>query len=279
LKVTEINESKIYLVTFGSGKAWKPAVARLRSQAKKSGRFGKVISFSEIDLDTEIMGIPSEFFSKNSRGFGLWIWKPYIVQKVLREFPECEIVFYLDAGCELNNNMRALEKLDHYIRVAKDNGCLAFEIPFLEKNWTAEFVLSQMSAEDLSETKQLAGGIFFLTNCVESSGFLSLWQNWMTRDDSIYLKGNRHLLESSRNFKEHRFDQSIFSILWKQNRWKVLPDESFWHPDWKENGESYPIWATRSRLRFSFASNIAFLFMYRLARFSLTKISKGSIQI
>ena len=60
---------------------------------------------------------------------------------------------------------------------------------------------------------------------------------------------------------------------------KILPDQSFWAPNWRNNGESYPIWSTRNKLRFSFASNHFFLFMYRVLRLILNVISKGKIII
>ena len=104
MNITIFNKSKIYLVTFGSGSTWKPAVGRLKSQCKKSKKFGKFISFSDKDLNLKLWNIDESFVKEYVRGYGLWIWKPFIVKKVFEVFPDCELILYLDAGCELNNN-------------------------------------------------------------------------------------------------------------------------------------------------------------------------------
>jgi len=278
VKVFEFNDSPFYLVTFGSGKVWRPAVKRLINQAGKSSRFGKVIAFDEEDVDPEILGLDLNFFQNNPRGYGLWIWKPHIVAKTMEMFPECRIIFYLDAGCEINTHDVALARLDHIFTECLKFEGVAFELPFLEKNWTSNFVLVKMDAVKLSSTKQIAGGIFLMTNTDENRKFLSQWFQWMTKDNSKYLVG-----AESENLdgilREHRFDQSIFSILWKLNRKHVLPDESFWAPNWRKDGQDYPIWATRSKLRISFAANSCYLFCYRVIRLLLRKISKEFLVI
>ncbi len=61
------------------------------------GGFDRVISYSPKDID-----LP--FFSKhikillNERGAGYWLWKPYIIYKVLKDVKESDYVFYADTG-------------------------------------------------------------------------------------------------------------------------------------------------------------------------------------
>ena len=279
MKIVEVNNSTVYLVSFGSGREWKPAVERLKSQATQSKRFGKIILFNENDIDTDELGVGSNFFFENPRGYGLWILKPFIVLKVLREFPDCSIVFYVDSGCELNTKPLALQKLDQYIALANDDGGLAFELPFFEENWTAEYVLENMRAKQFGTTRQLAGGIFFLKNNNDSINFLNSWLQWMLKEDSTFLKGDKDGTKTNPILKEHRFDQSLFSILWKKTNYQKIPDESFWAPNWRACGSLSPIWATRSKLRFSFAMNPQLLFAYRVVRYFLRKSTKGRIII
>ena len=48
-------------------------------------------------------------------------------------------------------------------------------------------------------------------------------------------------------FVEHRFDQSVFSCLYKKYDFDRYPDESWWGPEWQTLGQDFPIWAMRNR--------------------------------
>jgi hypothetical protein len=279
MEVVEVNQSPVYLVTFGSGKTWHPAVQRLKHQAIRSKRFGKIFLYDEKDLNFNLTENDFDFYQSNPRGYGMWIWKPLIIRRMLSLYPECEIVLYLDSGCEINSSMKGLEKLDSYIATVRQDGGLAFELPFVEENWTSDFVIDDMKARDLALTRQLAGGIFFIKNSIAYHAFLNSWINWMKKDDFKYLRGSNFNSSSNHMFHEHRFDQSIFSILWKKSRFTILPDESFWAPDWSTNGKDYPIWATRNRMRLSFASNRFVFFLYRVLRIFLRTATRKKIII
>jgi hypothetical protein len=279
MEIVEVNQSPVYLVTFGSGKTWYPAVQRLKHQAIRSKRFGKIVLYDEKDLNFNLTENDFDFYQSNPRGYGMWIWKPLIIRDMLNMYPECEIVLYLDSGCEINSSPAALEKFDSYIATVRQNGGIAFELPFIEENWTSDFVIEDMEARDLALTRQLAGGIFFIKNSISYHTFLDSWITWMKRDNFKYLTGSKFNSSSNHTFHEHRFDQSIFSILWKKNGFTILPDESFWASDWKLNGKDYPIWSTRNRLRFSYASNRFFLLIYRGLRIFLLTATRGKIII
>ena len=278
MDITSLSESKAYLVTFGSGSTWKPAVARLKSQCKKSKKFGKFISFSEKDLDLKLWRIDEAFIKENNRGYGLWIWKPFIIKKVFEIFPECELILYLDAGCELNNSPAAIKKLDSYINTAYNYGGLAFELPFIEKNWTAKCVIEKMDAVQFAETKQIAGGMFFLRNLPKNMKLLNLWGEIMREDNHANLLGICKAQDPNSNFKEHRYDQSIFSLLWKMSGLYKIKDESFWAPNWTL-GLKYPIWSARSKLRLSFNTFYPILLAYRVLRKFIYLISNKKLVV
>ena len=276
MKISKFNDSNVLLVTFGSGQEWKPAIRRLVRQVKQTRRFYGVVAFDERDLKGKIS---TSFLQQNVRGFGLWVWKPRIILSALDKFPECDFVVYLDAGCEVNSTPRALERLDEYVKICDISEGLAFEIPFQEKAWTSDFVLRELQAMNLSETNQIAGGMFLLKNIPKNRLFLEQWSSWMERENYRYLIGDAPDDLPKEVFKEHRFDQSIFSILWKLHAKPIIKDETFWAPDWKLRGGDFPIWSTRSRLGISFKTPQPFFFIYRAIRFFLLEISSGKIRI
>lgn len=246
------NEPKIHLVIFGGGKGYKRSARRLLSQANGKGIFSTCKSIYDSDLDRlfpETSQNISQVINKTggNLGFGLWIWKPDVILHLMSRTPENEIILYLDAGCTLNlKNLKAIKRLQDYAQMASIN-CL-----FAMQQWDGEFDQKDLSDKywgstelrdliDVSEsefvTNQVQSGIVFVKNCQTSRGFIEKWKAIMLQDDFKYLIG--------KGAAQYRYDQSIFSLLYKASRYPTIPDETYFYPMWEENGANFPIWATR----------------------------------
>ena len=242
----------LLFVTFGSGIAWRSAIRRLEKQASRFGKSGGLIIFDESDLQSLNPSVLS-FAQHYPKGFGLWKWKPLIIQEVLRMHPDVGTVIYLDAGCELNRTKKSLRRFDDYLKIVDANGGLGFEIPHLEIDWTHPELLEHF--ENIDQKNQLAGGILFLRNNFATKKLLQEWDYWMNTCESRYLIGTSVVENFPKNYKEHRYDQSIISLLWHKHKLPTLADETFWGPQWRKKGRGYPIWATRNRLSVSYRHN------------------------
>jgi hypothetical protein len=96
-----------YFITFGAGnKNFHEAVDRLANQVNKLNLFDKIIPYTEDYLknDNYFWEKHSFFIENNSRGYGYWLWKPYIIKKTMEEMKDGDILLYLDCGCEINYN-------------------------------------------------------------------------------------------------------------------------------------------------------------------------------
>ena len=93
-----------YFLTFGAGNSYIDAVQRLARQADEFKLFTEIFCMTESDLkeDLEFWGKHGEFMMNNRKGYGYYIWKPYIISKTLSKLEKDDILLYLDAGCELN---------------------------------------------------------------------------------------------------------------------------------------------------------------------------------
>ena len=249
---TNQNDALRILVTFGSSKSWGNASKRLARQAVNSGKFDQIIVFNEEDvysLDPDFR----KFSRNNPRGFGLWKWKPLILKETLLMFPTATCIIYLDAGCEINCSETALMKLDSYFSITEALGALGFELPLYEVDWTHPELVKLFDVSD--DARQIAGGIIFLKNNLTSFKILEEWESWMSKENSKFLKGDFVGAIFPEKFKEHRYDQSVLSLIWKNHNLPVIPDETYWGPNWRINGREYPIWATRNRMSISYNSN------------------------
>lgn len=255
------DKSQRILVTFGSGSTWKWATQRLTRQARKSHKFDLMLIYNEHDvfaIDPEFR----DFLKQYPKGFGLWKWKPLIIQETTRMYPGLQLLVYLDAGCEINSSYQALSRFDEYVSIAENEGALAFELPLLEKNWSHPSLLEKFKVHP--EDKQIAGGILFFMNSELTKSVVDDWRIWMNKERSKYLIGDSATGPVSSDFNQHRYDQSIISVLWRKYNLSTLADETYWGPDWSNNGNRFPIWATRNKLPISYNSNSILTMVFRV---------------
>jgi hypothetical protein len=123
---------KIHFLTFSNSEYMIPD--RIVDQANQFGEFSSIYSWSESNIPEFIEKHRYHFLLYKDRGFGLWIWKPYVILKRLLEMDKGEILVYSDAGVFLNSNgsTRFQEYMD-LLRI-EDNQIIAFEVNNLYKS-------------------------------------------------------------------------------------------------------------------------------------------------
>jgi hypothetical protein len=165
----------------------------------------------------------SEFYRRNKkilemkRGAGYWLWKPYIICEIVKNISEDEMVFYCDAG--KNDYYRFTRYPESLIKACEDSekGFLLGPIqPHVGKviNWTKRDCLTLMKVDKEP----------FLNN-----GLLATWSMWRGTQEALtfledwlrYCEDERCITdqpnvcgkENYLDFKDHRHDQSILSLL------------------------------------------------------------------
>lgn len=235
--------TQTHFITFGATK-YKNAVDRICLEAKKITVFDKIIGYREQDL----FSFPEfqqhkDFVYSNPRGFGYWIWKPFLIMKYMETMNENDILLYTDAGCTIQEKGR--KRMLEYIDIVKNHqsGIIGFELTHLEKTWTKMDLVKYLEAEQYIHTNQLLSGIIFLRNCENTRNLVRQWYeigiNYNLSDDSPSKIAN------DPSFIEHRHDQSIFSLLRKRNGCVIIPDETWFPTPYSEWNPEYPIWALR----------------------------------
>jgi hypothetical protein len=188
----------------------------------------------------------------HARGFGFWIWKPYLLMEELNQLPDGWGLVYLDAGCILNPTEKALHRLDLYKEYALENSIWATELlpkrgeSFLNRDWCKADTLNFLGADQrIKEKPQVQAGILLLKNDEICRSLVTRWYEACYQDSYHYLDDSPSVLPNASSFCEHRHDQSIFSILFRQLNLKPVPDETFFPGRWDTEGSGYPIWSPR----------------------------------
>ena len=207
-------------ITFASHGNYIDAGKRLLKQANDINLFTKTILYTPENLkeDTEFWNKHSAFINMNKRGYGYWLWKSYIIKKTMENMNEGDILLYLDCGCEIDN--RKKNKLIEYIDIVKKNNIKMIDSPTsstcLEKYWCKMDLIEtlEMNDEMYLNTPQRQAGALLILICNETQALVNEWYNigcnYHNIDDSP------SILPNLPGFKEHRHDQSIFSLLSKK---------------------------------------------------------------
>ena len=240
--------SSTYFVSFGGPSAnYHSALNRVCNEAIKFGLFTKIMGFTDIHLknDLEFWNTHRIFIESNSRGYGYWLWKSYLVKTQLKRMNEGDVLVYADAGCTLNVNGK--KRLIEYIDMCKnhESGMVSFQLTHLEHNWTKNDIIQHLNAsDDLVSSGQLVGGIFIIRKCARVNELVDKWYetccSYNLLDDTPSLTPNHP------TFVENRHDQSIWSILRKQHGSLIIPDETYFI-NWNADGIFFPLLATRKK--------------------------------
>jgi hypothetical protein len=203
-------------ITFGAGNEnFLKAVDRLTNQAKQTNLFDNVIGYTDEYLrnDKEFWEKHSNFILSNPRGYGYWIWKPYIIKKTLEQMTDGDKLLYLDCGCEIHILKKNIikEKLD----LVKKNSIISTNT-LIEKEWNKMDLIIKLGVLDdkylNSRQKQAGVNLYFV--CDKIRNFVNEWYELCC--DYHNIDNTPSVNKNFDCFKEHRNDQSVFSLLGKK---------------------------------------------------------------
>ena len=218
------NLKKIFFISFADGtEQIISAGRRAEKQAREAKIFSDVRIFDKVDLInlSEIDESISTMMQTNTHGFGFFVWKPILIETVLKEYlKEGDVLVYTDSGTEMVNNKIAKSRFLRMLKKLDNQPVLAFRTNYPEENWTKKICLDLLNKKTDRYTSQIEATTILFRKCDLSISFLREWCNIATLDNGKFI--DLTLTEESKNFIEHREDQSIFSVLYKNEGFESL---------------------------------------------------------
>ncbi len=224
---------KTLFLTFGDGSPeFRAASVRLEKQAKSIGVFSSVLS---LDHESLIQASP-EYAIAQTSNVKLHTYptyfraaKSWVIQAGLSgNFGKFDLVCYADAGCEIAVNRITRIVLKSNLKKAFLHGGLAEQLPLPERNWTKKKTMDYFNP---LESHALSGQVqSSLSYWRFSEKNLNLANQWCSLSDpklDLWQDPTDKISEGD-YFIEHRHDQSIFSLLWKEAGLPVVPVNSHW---------------------------------------------------
>lgn len=264
----------IHFITFGDKENYYNAALRLASQIQESELFD---SFEAYNEDSLLSKYPSfdkhlEFINNNkSKGFGYWVWKPFLIKNKLKELNNNDLLVYFDAGCEVN--MNAKDRLKLYLDYAYKNDFMGFGVE-TEIGYTKIELLQRLGVNNTGflNSKQCQSGLLFIKKCNKTIKLVDDWYDLSIENNYINLINTTDMSIQNKEFKVHRNDQSILSLLIKINRFKFIEDETWKSPLWHINGKDIPLWAIRNNKKDLSIFNIYLNYSVKLRHFKQIKV-------
>jgi hypothetical protein len=242
---SESRSPQIFFITFGAGnKEIESAANRLGKQALESGFFDDIEVLSASALPSHVLDLFSPVQFEETKGFGFWAWKPYVINRKIQSLLDGDVLVYLDAGFEINKN--GSDRFTYYLDFVARNDFLVFPIPYQHRFWVKPHSALRIEVRDYFRN-QVAAGFVMLRVSDFSRRIVARWYDLAFQDSGAALTDNLEEGQSpEKGFKEHRQDQSILThIIFSENVQMLDRDETH-HTPW-EKGEEFPFLALRNK--------------------------------
>lgn len=173
--------------------------------------------------------IDNAFYKKNKyildqkRGGGYWLWKPYVICKVLDKIGYGDYLFYVDSGSyfvnDINPLIQCMEK--------HEDDIISFSLPFIEKQWTKKEIFCFFDCVDDREILETCQRIATFIVLRKTERTVKIMKRYLeAAETSELITDSLDIDIQDKNFIENRHDQSIFSVLAKIENIPVYKDPS-----------------------------------------------------
>lgn len=236
---------KIFFITFGAGsKEFEEAAQRLGKQALDSGFFDDIEVLSGSALPDEVLNLFAPLRFDQTRGFGYWAWKPYLINEKIVSLKDGDVLIYLDAGFEINPSGR--HRFSYYLDFVARHDFLVFPIPEQHRSWVKPHSALKIETQNYFRNQVYAGFIMLKVND-RSRRIVRRWYELAFQDSGSALTD---LLEEGEalepEFMEHRHDQAILTQVVISENLPVLDRDETSHTPWIK-GRDYPFLCLRNR--------------------------------
>lgn len=204
---------RFHVATFGTGafgtRDYRHAIRYQRRQALRFGAASHQ-QFDERSDEARRALAENPHVAPRDRGYGYWIWKPYVIAGALRRIAPGELLLYIDAG------VAPIADLTAWMAALADAPMAFFHPQLLPmRHWTKRDCFVGMDMDDAARwnAPTLSGGLQVYRHCPEAFAFLDELRGLMRDPRLLTDQPNTLGRPDLDGFVEHRHDQSILTLL------------------------------------------------------------------
>ena len=230
--------TKKYFLSFGN-KRFIKSRERIIKEAKTINIFDDYILETEKICDEIQYKKVIEKIKHEGRGFYWYTWKPYIIYKALNKLNDGDILFYCDSGMQIFNRESVKNKFNELFNIVSDKKkCITGIATFIttgpkhsryeyQYNFVQVFEhFNVLNNKEITHTQQVQAGVSVFYKCEKSMQIVKEWFDLSISNPEYFIGDYRFCnLEKKKQisgFRDHRHDQSIWSILCKLHKVNIL---------------------------------------------------------
>lgn len=195
----------IKVITFATGRYVSSSI-ELEKHLKTIGIKDFTV-FSDTDIPMAFAMKHKEIF-QNARGYGYWLWKPYIILQELKKLKAGDVLMYIDSA-----DIPQKKFFDYLKEHMNTNDILLLNRGYRHGSWTKAdcFVLMGCNDSNYKDKVQLEAGLLCFRNTRESIELVTEWLKWCTNYQAVSDAPNKCGVANDSGFVDHRHDQSILT--------------------------------------------------------------------
>ena len=200
------------LVSFASPQPkYQRAQAYACRRAEQLGYFDLILPYQATDLGREFHEKHQDIL-RHERGYGYWIWKPYVMLKTFQQLEEGDMAFHCDADHVL---LKSPEPLFQLLQSETQPLLPITYTGFEDSAYVKADLFELMGVESPSTRTHVWAGAYLIRKEAESERFLKDWHACLS-EEHIISETASYLAPARGGFVAHRHDQSVYSLLLKK---------------------------------------------------------------
>ena len=219
-----INNTRKVLITYGEN-CCEGSKVRACRHAIRYGRFDECYAFNSSIIDSKFMARNKKIL-KTKRGAGLWLWKPYIINKTLHELKDGEYLVYTDAGVKFTSPVHpALALMEAHDATMR--GAFIVSVGLWHSWWCKRdaFVRQGCDEPRCHEARQVDGAYSVWRRGPHALEVVGAWLRDAQDHQTLSDARNIHGLPNLPRFRAHRHDQAVLTNVMLRQNWTILPRE------------------------------------------------------
>ncbi len=212
-----LKDNSVHLVSFASGEVFIQNQNSLLASAINKG-FSSYRAFGKSQLDQKFIKQNKVAFS-HSKGGGLMIWKPYVIEKALSSIPEGDWVIYMDAGFIFQGPIAPLFKdLGPEVSyVFQKDGWDEASLVGSNECYTRRSVIERLCGKHIEKCRKdplISSSFMMVRNDLRGQAMIRNWKMKLEEQENLNLLP-RHKSDKKNypGFLWHHLDQAVLSNL------------------------------------------------------------------
>lgn len=206
-------QSKTYVISFGNNDYYLRLSNYVVNKISKNNLNCIPLVYSKDDLPDGMV----EFCDQHTKGYGLFMWKPYIVQKTFEIMNDNDVLFYIDGRSYYTG--KKIPFLEELVYNSSLDGVFWSMDGLFENQYSKGDFFAYLGVTDsnIKFSPQIASTFFLLKKGLLTKELVSRWNSFMNSNRLLFVNDSSNF-PNEIGFITNRHCQSILSILIKSNK-------------------------------------------------------------